>query len=199
MMNSKKIIFFLFSVVLGIVFNRFVTIELIDYFNPDFQFIEYISLIVLQIGIWYEILNFFFDKWTYKDKWFIFICYLIILLIVLLDRPVIYYANNFVINPIDSLSVIFSSLRNVVVAIFNILLFMPFIVLSGLLFHDIKKCMIAALMFGFLVEILQAVLHRGIFDAADITLYLIGIILGECVYAALRKKSHLNSCVDFKN
>ena len=185
----KKLLFILISIVLGLLFHRFITIDFIDYFNPCFSFVEYITLLILQIVIWYEIIKFFFDKWTTKDKMIIFICYFIVMLIVLLDRPVRNYMDNIIINPFNSLSEVFYSLRNIVIATFNIVLFIPLVVLGTLLNSNIKKNMIYASILGLLIEVIQVILHRGIFDTADIILYMIGIIISKYVYNFLFKKS----------
>lgn len=185
----KKLLFILFSIVLGLLFHRFVTIDFIDYFNPSFSFLEYFTLLILQIIIWYEIIKFFFDKWTTKDKTIIFVCYFIVMLIVLLDRPVRNYTNNIIINPFNSLSEVFYSINNIVIAVFNIFLFIPIVIFGTLLNSDIKKTMIYALILGLLIEVLQVVLHRGIFDTADIILYVIGIIISKYLYSFLFKKN----------
>lgn len=185
----KRLLFILISIVLGLLFHRFITIDFIDYFNPSFSFVEYITLLILQIIIWYEIIKFFFDKWTTKDKMIIFICYFIVMLIVLLDRPVRNYMDNIIINPFNSLSEVFYSLRNFVIAAFNIVLFIPLVVLGTLLNSNIKKNMIYASILGLLIEVIQVILHRGIFDTADIILYIIGIIISKYVYSLLFKKS----------
>lgn len=49
--------------------------------------------------------------------------------------------------------------------------------------------MIYASILGLLIEVIQVILHRGIFDTADIILYMIGIIISKYVYNFLFKKS----------
>lgn len=178
-MNMKKRWFlFLISIPIAILFNYFVTIKLLDYIN-FFPESGYIISLILQILAWYEMGVFFFDQWNKKDKIIVFTMYYFIFLVVFFLRPE-QNSRIFQLNPFALSSSIQSS-HDMVITIFNVILFIPLYMLHSFFIQEKKWNLLFCLSIAFLIEVLQVITLRGIFDVTDIFYYVIGILMGYVV------------------
>lgn len=170
---------FLISIPLSISFNYFVVMHLLDFIN-FFGAPGYIFSLLMQFLGWFEILVFFFDKWKKSDKIVVINIYYLLFLFCLLARPV-QLNMIFNLNPSNILK-LFNSFNEIIVSIFNIGIFIPMITVNDLFISKLRINIYICILMAFLIEILQVVLHRGIFDICDIILYIIGIGFGVIVY-----------------
>ncbi|HBJ07254.1 MAG TPA: hypothetical protein DDY60_09820 [Erysipelotrichaceae bacterium] len=73
-------------------------------------------------------------------------------------------------------------------------MFMPWV--NGLLISSNKENFIVSVFIGFLCEFMQLIFHRGVFDLGDISLYVVGILLGiyvkEKYHVHLKEKSEVH-------
>lgn len=174
----KKVCLFVISIPLTIGFNYFVTMHLLDYINY-FGFKGYIISLFIQLFLWYEILVFFFDKLEKTDKYMITIIYYLLFLCCMFARP---YQNEAIVNlnPLDIMNQ-FNNWHDIVIVIFNVSIFIPLITIHSFFVEKLKTNVLICVILSFVIEILQVIFHRGIFDICDILFYFIGIVIGVVV------------------
>ena len=171
----KRLLLFLTSIPVAMIFNYYVVMHLLDFINY-FEAPGYIISLIIQILLWFEILLFFFDKWNKYDKLTMILVYYVVILFCFLARP---KQNGVTIqmNPMNLLKQ-FSNVHDITIVIFNIGLFIPLVTINGFFIRELKYNICLCITIAFSIEILQVLLHRGIFDICDIILYFIGIGLG---------------------
>lgn len=171
----KRFFLFLTSVPIAMIFNYYVIMHLLDYINY-FEAPGYIISLIIQILFWFEISVFFFDKWNKYDRVMVILLYYFAILFCFLARP---RQNKMIIqlNPLD-LSKQFSNTHDITIVIFNIGLFIPMVTINSLFVTGLKNNISLCVIIAFSIELLQILLHRGIFDITDIMLYFIGIGIG---------------------
>ena len=147
----KKVCLFVISIPLTIGFNYFVTMHLLDYINY-FGFKGYIISLFIQLFLWYEIL---------------------------VARP---YQNEAIVNlnPLDIINQ-FNNWHDIVIVIFNVGIFIPLVTIHSFFVAKLKINVLICVILSFVIEILQVIFHRGIFDICDILFYFIGIAIGVVV------------------
>lgn len=183
--SLKRVCLFVISIPLTIVFNYFVIMHLLDYINY-FGFKGYMISLLIQLFLWYEILVFLFDKLEKLDKYMIIIIYYLLFLCCLFARP---YQNEMIVNlnPLDVVKQ-FNSWHDIVIGIFNVSIFIPLVTIHSFFIKKLKCNILICVVLSLLIEILQVIFHRGIFDICDILLYLIGIFIGVLVLRFLNSK-----------
>ena len=101
----------------------------------------------------------------------------------------IHYYVTAVLMEIFGMGWYYGSWTEWIVFAFNIgyFMFMPWV--NGLFISSNKENFIVSVFIGFLCEFMQLIFHRGVFDLGDISLYVVGILLG--IYVKEKYHVHL--------
>jgi glycopeptide antibiotics resistance protein len=124
--------------------------------------------------------------WTRAEKIIGLVGYFVVLLAGLLFRncfrdPSSYFQDwfvqrNFEWNPLSFVWDFFADRTSIVIAVINLVLFVPLPIL--LYANHIKPRFWAALILFFAIELLQPALGQGFFSLGDILLYSVGFLIG---------------------
>lgn len=158
---------------------------LLRYVNAPTSIGQFIMYLMVGATI-YELLI-TYKKWKKYDKILISFIYYITLAYVLFARPDMEYAF-YELDPYQLVnSIRYGSYDEWIVALFNILLFIPMPIIHN--FYNKRKNVYnlgLSISIGFLVELIQVVSHRGVFDIGDIILYCVGIVIGMLLKEKIR-------------
>lgn len=147
----------------------------------------YIPANILQILLVYEVINFFVGGWKRADKFIISILYAIAAFLGLFYRRSM-GAFNYDMNPVSFLFNILNDNRAIFLSFLNVLLFVPFSIVTSFYTSQMKNMYISFAIFAIGVEVIQLITFRGIFDLGDIVLYVIGFGIGLKVLKILKPK-----------
>lgn len=181
----RKTLYLLLSVVFVLFVHYYIVSILMDLVGMTSDFLHVIVCFIEIIFV-YEGILFFTNHWTVGHRVLLFFVYYLLLIIALLVR----YDQGIrmiQLNPFACIrEVYYGSWIERVVMLFNIgyFMFMPW--MNGLFTKNDKDNFIVCVVIGFGCELLQLIFHRGVFDVGDITLYVIGILLGLYI----KKKYH---------
>lgn len=184
-----KLITILPALFLGILFNTFI---LQDCFPNVFWAANLTKQLVLlagQAAMFYVALQLIIFRgkgWTRAEKIIGLVGYFVVLLAGLLFRncfrdPSSYFQDwfvqrNFEWNPLSFVWDFFADRTSIVIAVINLVLFVPLPIL--LYANHIKPRFWAALILFFAIELLQPALGQGFFSLGDILLYSVGFLIG---------------------
>ncbi len=184
-----KLITILPALFLGILFNTFI---LQDCFPNVFWAANLTKQLVLlagQAAMFYVVLQLIIFRgkgWTRAEKIIGLVGYFVVLLAGLLFRncfrdPSSYFQDwfvqrNFEWNPLSFVWDFFADRTSIVIAVINLVLFVPLPIL--LYANHIKPRFWAALILFFAIELLQPALGQGFFSLGDILLYSVGFLIG---------------------
>lgn len=156
--------------------HKYVMPVLLQYvYTPSFlgQILMYImiSIVLYEFLITYR-------KWKKWDRNIMTIIYYITLIYILFAREDMGYAF-FELDPHQLVnSIRYGSYDEWIVAIFNVLIFIPMPIFNQFYIKDPFRNTVLCVSSGILIEFIQAVSHRGVFDVGDIILYCAGILIG---------------------
>ncbi len=178
---KKNILLFSISLILGaiigLVFNYYITSEIIvSYFAGSQRLYTVVAIIclILQVFAFTAIIYFILARQFPKPFLYILsICYFMVMIILLFGRPVMGVNYNF--NILELFNIDFAATN-----VFNFLLFLPigyFIRKKKILFTIIFSIV---LVLG--IEFMQLVTGRGIFDITDIIIDVLAIIIGYLIF-----------------
>lgn len=178
---GKEVGYIFLSMIISFFIYRFITINFLEYvpFNPYYRSLVYIGTVLFQGILIYIIIKARVDntisKKNIKILWF---QYLFCVLFLLFGRGAGVRGIN--LNLIIAIKEIFNDSYNVVIAIANILMFLP----CGYLFKGKKTLKSIFIMLIVLVgiESLQYIFSRGMFDIGDITLNIFGFYCGFLIF-----------------
>lgn len=166
---------FILSIFIGFYINLNITSEIIAYFfsgNYKIYIIVFFLALVIQILFVFTIIRLFRNKYIdYTTFKILVTLYSMIMLVLLFGRQVMDISMNF--NPIYIFDF---SKDNFAQNILNIIFFIP----TGYLIKNISKnkAIKYTLIGLILIELLQLITKRGIFDINDIILNSLGIFIG---------------------
>lgn len=197
-----KLISLIPAMVLGVLFNYFVTsnfaMNLIGMFG-----IQQIIVLIGQVLVFYIILQFILFRgkcWTRAEFLVALIIYFVVLLvglvlranrIALFDEFGAGHIWNFVeLNPVSFIADFLADRGSIVIAYINLVLFIPLPILMSL--NGMKPRFLIAILIFTGIESLQLVLSTGVFSLGDILLYSAGFFLGLLI---LKKASGGNGMV----
>lgn len=181
----KRIGFLIASLPITFLFHSFITIELLDYI-AFFPKIVYGIIIAVQLFIWYEACILMFLPLNRFDKFAICTIYYSLLIICMFARPT-QIGGLIELNPFAILHNL-NTTQEWVVVIFNICIFIPLITIHAFFISNFKWNVCICVCLVFIIEILQMLTRKGVFDIGDIILYFIGILIGFCVYLIFTKE-----------
>ena len=183
------------SLVLSLFIHYYVTAVLMEIFGMGWYPIQFVVWCI-ELVVIYDALMFFTKNWNVKHRAMFFFAYYLFLIIALLIR----YDQGISIiqlNPFACLrEIYYGSWTEWIVFAFNIgyFMFMPWV--NGLFISSNKENFIVSVFIGFLCEFMQLIFHRGVFDLGDISLYVVGILLGlyvkEKYHVHLKEKSEVH-------
>ena len=78
-------------------------------------------------------------------------------------------------------SIRYGSYDEWIIALFNILIFIPMPIMNHYYLKKDLKVLFSCVFIGFLIELIQAISRRGVFDIGDIILYGVGILIGYII------------------
>ncbi|WP_296055986.1 hypothetical protein [uncultured Holdemanella sp.] len=180
--------YLILSLVLSLFIHYYVTAVLMEVFGMGWYPIQAVVWCI-ELVVIYDALMFFTKNWNVKHRAMFFFVYYLFLIIALLIR----YDQGISIiqlNPFACLrEIYYGSWTEWIVFAFNIgyFMFMPWV--NGLFISSNKENFIVSVFIGFLCEFMQLIFHRGVFDLGDISLYVVGILLG--IYVKEKYHVHL--------
>ena len=187
--------YLILSLVLSLFIYYYVTAVLMEIFGMGWYPIQFVVWCI-ELVVIYDALMFFTKNWNVKHRAMFFFAYYLFLIIALLIR----YDQGISIiqlNPFACLrEIYYGSWTESIVFAFNIgyFMFMPWV--NGLFISSNKENFIVSVFIGFLCEFMQLIFHRGVFDLGDISLYVVGILLGlyvkEKYHVHLKEKSEVH-------
>ncbi len=185
-----KLITILPSLVLGILFNYFITANV--FFSicyGDGNMAKQLILLAGQASVFYIILQLVIFRgkgWTRAEKIIGLVGYCAVLLAGLLLRSGFYDLSssfqrwfvwrNFELNPLSFVGDFFADRGSISIAVINLVLFIPLPIL--LYANGFKPRFWKALILFFAIELLQPALGQGVFSLGDILLYAVGFMIG---------------------
>ena len=184
--------YLILSLVLSLFIHYYVTADLMEIFGMGWYPIQFVVWCI-ELVVIYDALMFFTKNWNVKHRAMFFFAYYLFLIIALLIR----YDQGISIiqlNPFACLrEIYYGSWTEWIVFAFNIgyFMFMPWV--NGLFISSNKENFIVSVFIGFLCEFMQLIFHRGVFDLGDISLYVVGILLGIYVkekYHHIKEQNH---------
>lgn len=192
---KKFIIKLSISLVIGIIvaltFNYLITSELIiSYFVGSSQLYSIIVIVALLFQILIFTMLVYFILTHQCPKIFLYIltiCYFLIMVILLFGRPML-GGTSYNLNILD----LFNS-ESIITNIFNFIFFLPI----GYFFR--KKNAIITTIIAFvmilLIELIQLITHRGMFDIVDLLVDTLAIITGYFLSKYIFFKGNSQKCV----
>ena len=198
-----KLITILPALVLGILFNYFITANVffsISYGSGNMT--KQLIMLAGQVAVFYIVLQLIIFRgkgWTRAEKVIGLVGYFAVLLVGLLFRYGFYDLSssfqhwfvwrNFELNPLSFVWDFMADRGSIVIAVINLVLFIPLPIL--LYANHIKPRFWAALIVFFVIELLQPALGQGFFSLGDILLYSVGFMIGMALlnWGISRKKS----------
>lgn len=181
--NKKEIglnfLLMAFSIIGGYLFYFFISMEIIIRIYHNLNNASGIFIYVCHIFIFFWILKVMFKlkitKWEQKIA---AILYGILMYLAFFDRFDL-GIREFNINPLD-----FLTSQSIMTVILNIVIFLPFFTILKWLFNNNtnKNNFLIWIFISIFIETLQYITMRGIFDIADIVLYLVGYLIGIKLY-----------------
>jgi len=185
-----KLITILPALVLGILFNYFITANV--FFSISYgsgNMIKQLILLAGQAAVLYIVLQLILFRgkgWTRAEKIIGLVGYFAVLLVGLLLRNGFFDLSssfqhwfvwrNFELNPLSFVWDFMADRGSIAIAVINLLLFIPLPIL--LCANHIKPRFWAALIVFFVIELLQPALGQGFFSLGDILLYSVGFMIG---------------------
>ncbi len=183
-----KLISLIPAMVLGIFFNNFLTSTYaINWVGPGF--LRAIIILIGQVLVFYIILQLLFFRgkcWTRAELLIALIIYFAVLLVGLVfryeirafpdDFEVRQILNHVELNPLSFIADFLADRDSIVIAVINLVLFIPLPVLMSR--NGMKPRFRVALILFFGIELLQLLLSTGFFSLGDIVLYSAGFFLG---------------------
>ena len=198
-----KLITILPALVLGILFNYFITANVffsISYGSGNMT--KQLIMLAGQVAVFYIVLQLILFRgkgWTRAEKIIGLVGYCAVLLVGLLLRNGFYDLSssfqrwfvwrNFELNPLSFVWDFFADRGSIAIAVINLALFIPLPIL--LYANQIKPRFWAALIVFFVIELLQPALGQGFFSLGDILLYSVGFMIGMALlkWGIARRKS----------
>jgi|GEM_PF-3593142 len=185
-----KLITILPALVLGILFNYFITANVffsISYGSGNMT--KQLILLAGQAAVFYIVLQLILFRgkgWTHAEKIIGLAGYCAVLLVGLLLRNGFYDLSssfqrwfvwrNFELNPLSFVWDFFADRGSIAIAVINLVLFIPMPIL--LYANHIKPRFWTALILFFTIELLQPALSQGYISLGDILLYSVGFLNG---------------------
>lgn len=172
----EKIFKLLVGFAAAIPIHHYVMPELLQFVQSPGEIGQTIMYLMISIVI-YELLN-TSKKWKKLDKYALTVIYYVSLLYVLFARDDMGY-SFYELNLVQLWNgLYYGSYAEWIVALFNILIFIPMPIIHGFYLKKASKNICLCILIGILIEFVQAVSHRGVFDIGDIILYFVGIGIG---------------------
>ena len=162
--------YLILSLVLSLFIHYYVTAVLMEIFGMGWYPIQFVVWCI-ELVVIYDALMFFTKNWNVKHRAMFFFAYYLFLIIALLIR----YDQGITIIQLNP----FACLREIYYGSW----------VNGLFISSNKENFIVSIFIGFLCEFMQLIFHRGVFDLGDISLYVVGILLG--IYVKEKYHVHL--------
>ena len=175
-MSKGKLLQYIFSLLLTILLNQFICM-VFDY-SQLMPFYMFIITVGLESLIVYQVTKRMINNWNKMDKYAVSILYFCFILAMLMGRYG--YQDSWIqLNPLACLrEFYYGTYYERMIFAFNIVSFIPIPIFIEVFTRNIKSSVVLAFLFGLLIEILQVITHKGIFDLGDLTLYCVGICIG---------------------
>lgn len=181
--NKKELglnfLLMVFSIIGGYLFYYFISMDVIIRIYHNLNNASGIFIYACHIFFFFWILKVMFKlkitKWEQKIA---AILYGILMYLAFFDRFDL-GRREFNINPLD-----FLTTQSIMTVILNIVIFLPFFTILKWLFNNNsnKNNFLIWIFISIFIETLQYITMRGIFDIADIVLYLVGYLIGIKLY-----------------
>lgn len=188
----KKWFYLLMSILFVLFVHYYIVSVLMDIVGMTSNLLHVI-VFGIEVVFVYDGILFFTNHWTVQHRvllFFVYYLFLIIALLVRYDQGI----RMIQLNPFACLrEVYYGSWIERLVMMFNIgyFMFMPW--MNGLFTKSDKENFIICVGIGFGCELLQLIFHRGVFDVGDITLYVIGIMIGLYIKRKYHEKKGMSS------
>jgi glycopeptide antibiotics resistance protein len=173
----KKWLYFISSILFVLFVHYYIVSVLLDLVGMTNTLLQVI-VACIEVVFVYDAIMFFTKNWTVGHRvllFFVYYLFLIIALLVRYDQGV----SMIQLNPLACIrEVYYGSWIERLIMLFNVgyFMFMPWV--NGLFVCKDKENFILSVCVGFGCEFLQLIFHRGVFDVGDITLYVLGVLLG---------------------
>ena len=184
--SFNKLIILILSIIFGLIINYFITQDLISYVTI-IPYYGYAVILLAQIIIIYYFFKYLIYSLTLADKYIISAIYLSYLLFIFFARS---SANdlNIQLNPFYIIFNFEFNTQFILILFFNIISLIPLPLICQLLPIKTSYNKFIYVFIPILIELLQMILKRGIFDIDDIILYYIGILIGIILVKILLPK-----------
>lgn len=182
----KKRGYFIFSILIALFIHYYLTSVLMTWVGITALPIHFVVWCIESIFV-YDFIMFLTNNWNVKHRAMFFFAYYLLLIVALLVR---YDQGVSIIqlNPLACLrEVYYGSWSEWIVFGFNIGYFVLMPWVNGLFIRSNVENFFISVFIGFLCEFLQLIFHRGVFDVGDISLYVIGILIGFYVKKKYRE------------
>lgn len=152
---------------------------LLQYVYMPSSYGQIIMYIMIAIVIYEFLVT--YKKWKKWDWHILAGIYYITLIYILFARPDMGY-SLYELDPFQLVnSIRYGSYDEWIIALFNILIFIPMPIMNHYYFKKDLKVLFSCVSIGFLIELIQAISRRGVFDIGDIILYGVGILIGYII------------------
>lgn len=173
------------SCVIGLPIQCFIMPELLRYVYMPNLLIQ----VIMYIFISFVIYSLFrgYKKWQCIDRYLLAFIYYFFMVYILFARPDMGY-SFYELNPGQLInSIRYGSYDEWIIALFNVLIFIPMPIIHHFFTTNRKIIVLSSTGIGILIEIVQALSHRGVFDVGDIILYIVGIWIGDRILKRFSK------------